>query len=191
MIYAVSGILVAKRQHFFIVDAGQINFKIFASQNTIASLPDIGGRIKAFTFLNVREDALELYGFLSERELELFERLNGVSGIGPKSALTILGIAKIDQLVAAINEGRSELLTRASGIGRKTAERVVLELKGKLDAVASPQALSLMESDLEIEETLVSLGYTRAQAKLALSKINPKTIGFKERLKEALRGTKG
>ncbi len=190
MIYSLAGTLAAKKQNFFVVDVGAISFKIFGSPNTLVVLPEIGKDIKIFTYLNVREDALELYGFISERELELFEKLNSVSGIGPKSALGILGISKIEQLIAAINEGRTELLTRASGIGKKTAERVILELKGKLSAIASPQMLSLMESDLDIEETLISLGYTRVQAKAALAKIDPKITGFKERLKEAIKRAK-
>lgn len=191
MIYSIAGSMVFKKEHFFVLDAHGVSFKIFTSANTLANLPPGGSPAKAYCHLHVREDAMELYGFLSEKELELFEKLNTVTGIGPKSALGILGVTKIEQLVAAINEGKTELLTRASGIGKKTAERAVLELKGKLSLTSSPELLTLMESDVELEETLVGLGYSRAQAKTAIQKIDPKISGFKERLKEALKRARG
>ena len=171
--------------------SGGISLRVFASPHTLSALPAIGTAVTLHTYLNVREDALELYGFLNESELDLFEKLISVSGIGPKSAMGILGVSKADQLVAAINEGRTELITRASGIGRKTAERVILELKGKLAAVGTQETLNLMESDVELEETLTSLGYSRVQAKSAIAKLDPRVTGFKERLKEALKRTKG
>lgn len=189
MIYTISGVLKLKRESFIVVEVGGVGLKVIVSKGTFATLPGVGERIALFSYLHVREDALDLYGFLREEELSLFNSLNSVSGIGPKSALGVIGIANIEQLVAAINEGRTELLTRASGVGKKTAERVILELKGKLTAGSSPETLTLMESDLELEETLMSFGYSRAQAKNAISKINPKTTSFKERLKEALKTT--
>ncbi len=190
MIYSVSGKLVLKREAFAVLEMGGIAFKIYTSAGVLAHLPETGADVKLYTYLHVREDALELYGFEDPKALDLFERLNGISGIGPKSALGILGVAKVDQLVAAINEGRTELLTRASGVGKKTAERVILELKGKLTLLSAPQTLSLMESDLDLEETLISLGYSKAQAKAAISKIDPKITNFKDRLKEAFKKAK-
>ncbi len=190
MIYGVTGKLILKRPHYFVVDAGGVSYKLMASAGVLAALPEVGHSISVFTHLHVREDALELYGFLTEQELSFFESLNSITGIGPKSALGIIGVAKIDQLMAAINEGRTELLTRASGVGKKTAERIVLELKGKLLVGASPEAIILMESDVEIEETLVGLGYSRMQAKTFLAKSDPTITGFKERLKEALKQSK-
>lgn len=191
MIQRVSGVILSKKTNYFVVEVGGgISLRIFASPHTLSALPAQGASVTVHTYLNVREDALELYGFLHESELDLFERLISVSGIGPKSAMGILGVAKADQLVAAINEGRAELITRASGVGRKTAERVILELKGKLASIGTQETLNLMESDVELEETLVSLGYTHAQSKAAIAKLDPKIVGFKERLKEALKRTK-
>ncbi len=191
MIHRVSGTLFAKKPNFLVLEtSGGVSLRIFASPHTLSLLPVAGSPITVFTHLHVREDALELYGFSAESELSLFEKLISVSGIGPKSAMGILGVSKPDQLVAAINEGRTELITRASGVGKKTAERVVLELKGKLAGVGSAEALASMESDVELEETLVSLGYSHAQAKIALEKVGPKVTGFKERLREALKGVK-
>ena len=192
MIYSVSGTLTLKRENLIVVEAGGVGYKLFVAENVAQSLPSIGSQVKVFSYLNLKQDGLDLYGFAGEAELRLFERLISVSGVGPKSALGILSVAKIDQLVAAINGGKVELMTRASGVGKKTAERVVLELKGKLsiEGPESKQALSLMESDVELEETLASLGYSRQQAKIAISKIDPATSGFNDRLKEALKKAK-
>lgn len=194
MIYSLSGKLVGKKENFVVLESGGIGFKVFLSQRAAQSLAQTGSNIKIFCSLFSREnEPFELFGFLTEQELYLFEKLNTVNGIGPKTAMAILGVAPIDQLVAAINIGKTDLLTKASGIGKKTAERVVLDLKGKLDSGTvqqSSQTLQLMESDVELEETLLSLGYSRQQAKSAISKINPATSGFKDRLKEALKKAK-
>ena len=132
MIYSIYGTLALKKENYAVVEAGGIGFKIFMPKSIVANLPDAGASVKIFSYLNVKQDGMDLYGFLSPKELELFERLISVSGVGPKSALGIMGVAAADQIAAAINEGKSELLTRVSGVGKKTAERVVLELKGKL-----------------------------------------------------------
>ena len=192
MIYSLSGKLEAKQSGFIVVETGGVGYKLFVAQNVAQSLPQVGSPVKVFCHLHIKQDGQDLYGFSNERELALFERLLSVSGVGPKSALGILNIARSDQLIVAINEGKIDLLTRASGVGKKTAERVVIELKGKLDmtGIASAQTLNLMESDVELEETLTSLGYTRQQAKSIVSNLDPMTKGFKERLKEALRKAK-
>jgi len=190
MIYNISGKLTEKREKYVVVDVMGIGFRVFFSEAQMVRLPSIGDPVSLFTYLNVREDALELYGFLTESELVFFEKLNSISGIGPKSALSILSVAPIERLIAAINEGKADLLTKASGIGKKTAERIILELKGKIEMKNAKQMVGLMESDVEIEETLISLGYSRAEAKNAVSKIDPTMQGFKDRLKAALRKAK-
>ncbi len=190
MFHALTGTLSAKRPHFFAVEVGGISFKLMASVHVLSALPGVGERVSVYTYLHVREDALELYGFLSEGELNFFEKLNTISGVGPKSALGIMGVAPVDQLIAAINAGRTELLTRASGIGRKTAERVILELKGKLAPAETKGALSRMESDADLEETLMSLGFSRVQAKEAIQRVDPHHTVFTDRLKEALKQPK-
>ena len=161
--------------------------KIQSPLNVLKSLPQIGEVVNVFTHLHVREDALELYGFLDEAEISLFQMLIGISGIGPKSAMGILGVEKVEKIKAAISEGRSELLTKASGVGKKTAERVILELGNKLRQAGSQQIVGLMESDLDIADALVNLGYTKTQAKEALAKVDPKITGVESRIKEALK----
>lgn len=169
------------------METGGVGFKIAMPKNAVLALPGVSDAVRLFTYLAVREDSLDLYGFIRESELELFERLLTVNGVGPKSALAIMSIAPVDQIVMAINEGRTDLLTRVSGIGKKTADRVVLDLKGKLTLKSSPQTLAILESDMELEETLIALGFSKSQAKSAVSKIDPAIKDFKARLREALR----
>lgn len=190
MIYRITGTLLLKRESLAVIECGGVAFKLAVSHATAAHLPDVGQTLSLFSYLHVREDALELYGFFDEREQELFERLNNISGIGPKSALAILSIAPVAQVIAAINEGRPELLTRTSGIGKKTADRIVLELKGKLGATLAPQTLQLMESDAELEETLISLGFQKTKAKSLIAGLDPKIANFKDRLKATLKAGK-
>jgi holliday junction DNA helicase RuvA len=190
MIHSVSGNLTARTASHIVIEVGGVGLKIYPSRILLERLPSIGEKIKISAFLYVRENALELYGFDSDAELYLFEKLNDVSGIGPKSAIGILSITSPDRLIAAIQAGKADLLTKVSGIGRKTAERVVLELRDKLKDDIAPELVTLMESDVELEEALVGLGYTKKQAQDAIRKLNPETIGFKNRLTEALKQTK-
>ncbi|MDO8584717.1 MAG: Holliday junction branch migration protein RuvA [bacterium] len=190
MIQTLSGVLASKRDQSIVVEVGGVGFKVMVAKNVMSKLPAIGEAVKLFTYLHVREDILALFGFLNENELALFEQLNTISGIGPKSALGIMGIASVDQIAAAINEGKTELLTRVSGVGKKTAERVVLELKGKVVMLGSGAYVEQMESDADLEEALVSLGYSKQQARAAIAKIDPTTVGLSARLKETLRRIK-
>lgn len=190
MIYSLNGRLSVVKENYIVVDTGGIGFKVFVSSNAAQSLPQAGSNVNLFCYLHLRENGVELYGFSSDQELNLFEKLISITGIGPKTALGVLTIAKIDQIIAAINQGKADLLTKASGIGRKTAERIILELKGKLKSEFSEQIVGQMESDLDIEEALVGLGYSRQQAKTAISKVDAKTASFEDRLKEALKKIK-
>lgn len=186
MIRNIRGKILEKRERYVVLEVGGIGFRIFTTPLTLNELGAVGAEAKLATHLHFREDAIELYGFLHASERELFERLNAINGIGPKSALNILGIARAEQIAAAINEGKTELLSRASGIGKKTAERIILELKGKLEFGRTPQMANLLESDMELEDTLVSLGFSHADAKRVIARLDPAMTGFKERLKAAL-----
>src|SRR3989344_8169467 len=134
MIDSLYGRLIAKKESILIVETGGIGFKVFVSSRALQNLPQPGQTIKIFCSLYSRQNGeFELYGFLNETELYLFEKLNSVGGIGPKTALGLLGVAETGQLIAAINAGKIELLTKATGIGKKTAERIIVDLKEKLD----------------------------------------------------------
>jgi Holliday junction DNA helicase RuvA len=187
VIYSISGKLAAKGDHFAVVDAAGLGLKIFMNQRTLEKLPPLRSEVKFFTYLYLREDGLELYGFLMEEELKFFELLISVAGVGPKSALNILDVAELKELAAAVKESRPDLLTRASGIGRKTAERIILELKGKVQAEKSSLTVGRMETDADLVEALVGLGYRREQAKAALQMVDEKVANLEERLKAALK----
>lgn len=194
MIYSVSGRLAFKGENFVVVEAGGVGLKLSASKATIAALPaaaagkaEGAASVTLFAHLHVKEDALDLYGFSSEEERDFFEMLIGVSGVGPKSALAILDTGPLDELAAAIKENRPDLLTRAAGIGRKTAERVILELKTKVESARSGAMVEKMETDSDLVEALTSLGYRRDEARVALGKVKTDVKGTEERLKAALK----
>jgi Holliday junction DNA helicase RuvA len=186
MIYSAAGKLTLKTDRFVVVEAGGVGLKLLAGERTIKTLPAVGNEVKLFTYLHARENALELYGFLSSEELDYFEMLISVSGVGPKSALSILDVAPLGDLSAAIKEGRPELLSRASGIGRKTAERVIVELRTKVQSAKSGLVVEKMETDADLVEALSNLGYRREEARVALTKVDAKLHGIEERLKAAL-----
>jgi Holliday junction DNA helicase RuvA len=186
MIYSISGKLQLKESNFIVVETGGLGLKLFASKQTIEALPLTDAEVKFFCHLHVREDALDLFGFTTPDELEFFEMLISVSGVGPKSALSILDIAQLDELSAAIKEGRPDLLTRAAGIGRKTAERVIIELKTKVRSSRSGSVVEKMETDSDLVEALMSLGYHRDQARAALAKVDESIVGTEARLRAAL-----
>jgi len=186
MLYSASGKLASKSGKFVVLEVGGLGLKIATSEGTLKALPATGAAVKLFCHLHVREDALDLYGFASEGELNFFEMLISVSGVGPKSALSIMDVAKLDELAAAIKEGRPDLMTRASGIGRKTAERIIVELRTKVQSSKSGLVVEKMEGDADILEALTSLGYRREEARAALAKVDPKLLGMEERLKAAL-----
>ncbi len=187
MIYSLSGQLLSKKENFIVVNAGGVGYKVFITNKTGKNLPAIGDSVNLYSYLHVKEDALDLYGFLNEPDLNLFEKLIQVNGVGPKTALGVMSIASSDNLIAAINEGKIDLLTRASGIGKKTGERIILELKGKLAALHSADTVKLMESDLDLEEALVSLGYSKQQAQRSIGQVDNKIKGLEARLMAALK----
>lgn len=186
MIYSLSGKVKKIFNTFAVFDVHGVGFKISMSEKDLRGISEEKD-LNIFTHLHVKEDALDLYGFLSPAELSFFELLISVSGVGPRSALSILDVAEIGQLSAAIIENRPDLLTQASGIGRKTAEKVIIELRGKVATLQSEDIVRSMESDGDLVETLASLGYRKETARAALSKIPADTVGLEKRLKEALK----
>jgi len=185
MIYFINGKVYLKEKDFFVINANCIGFKIFTHKKILDSLK-IGNEYLIFTYFHLKENAVELYGFLEEKELSFFEILNSVSGVGPKSALSILEKNDIKTLSLAIKNNKIEFLTRASGIGQKTAERIILELKNKINIEEGSSAAHL-DSDADIIEALTNLGYSKQQAKEAVLKVDSKIQGFEERFKQALK----
>ncbi len=185
MIGGIEGKVRAVRAGFAIIMAGGVGYKIAATRETLASLT-VGADVSLWTHLAVREDVLDLYGFRAEEELRFFELLLTVSGIGPKSALAILDIASVETLRSAIASSKAEYLTKVSGIGKKTAEKIVLELRDKVGAASEQEARSLT-GDAEALEAMRALGYAQHEARDALRKVPVEIEGASERLREALR----
>ncbi len=188
MIAHLRGKLLAKHPNQAIVETGGVGYDVTISVPTFSELPGIGGDVALHIHTHVREDALALYGFLRSAEKTLFEKLITVSGIGPKLAITILSGMAADEMVNAIRGNDIARLTRIPGIGKKTAERMVLELRDKLP-VEKPErsrpipALSAVEED--VLSALVNLGYQRAAAEKVLASIS-KSGRFDAMFREAL-----
>ncbi len=170
MIAHLRGTLLAKHPNQAIVETHGVGYDVTISVPTFSEMPATGSEVALHIHTHVREDALSLYGFLRLAEKQLFEKLLTVSGIGPKLAITILSGMPADEMVTAIRGGDVARLTRIPGIGRKTAERMVLELRDKLPAAAASEASSVQASPVEedVISALVNLGYARAAAEKAL-----------------------
>lgn len=184
MIGHVSGEVVATRAGFVIVSVGGVGYKVFATREMLLSLT-AGSLASFWTHLAVRETALDLYGFASEEELRIFELLLTVSGIGPKSALAILDVATVETLRTAVSSGNASYLTKVSGIGKKTAEKIVLELQEKIGAPAGGGVA--LKGDGEALEAMLALGYSQTEARDALRKVPVTVEKSNDRLREALR----
>lgn len=187
MIHALSGNLVLKGKDFVGVVLGGITFKVQVHRRFLERSVQVGKEVNLFTYLHHKEDALDLYGFESEEELIFFELLISVSGVGPKSALGILSVGDIAELEAAIKENRPDLLTKVSGVGRKTAERIIVELRSKVESAGSATRVAGMDSDSDVIEALMGLGYKRDQAKEVLKKVPESIKGLENKLREALK----
>ncbi len=174
MIAHLRGKLLAKHPNQAIVDVAGVGYDVTISVPTFSDLPALGAEVTLHIHTHVREDALALYGFLRSAEKLLFEKLITVSGIGPKLAITILSGMPADEMVGAIRGNDVARLTRIPGIGRKTAERMILELRDKLPEVtpaAVPAAPTLSAIEEDVLSALVNLGYQRAAAEKALAGI--------------------
>lgn len=195
MISYISGLLKYISQEYIIVDNGGIGYSISVSAKTIASLPQIGGQVCIYTYMSVSESGITLYGFYSQEELELFNSIIGVSGIGPKGALGILGSISPSQFVMAVLTDDIKTLSSAPGIGKKTAQRLVLELKDKLDSAQAIETGGLEVSALtansgekdEAVEALVALGFAKPEAVKAVSAIYMEDMSAEKAVSLALR----
>ena len=172
MIAHLRGKLIAKHPNQAVVEAAGVGYDVTITIPAFSELPAVGAEVALFIHTHVREDTLALYGFLRAPEKQLFEKLISVSGIGPKLAITVLSGMPADSLVAAIKGNNVAALTRVPGIGKKTAERMVLELRDKLDAFAEPPAAAAVSPVVEdVLSALVNLGYNRGLAEKAVARL--------------------
>lgn len=187
MISFLEGRIEFKGERFCVVSTGGVGYRIFVTGETLKKIPEKGEGVKLWTHLYVREDALELYGFLHLAELDLFETLISAPGIGPRKALGVMGAASIDTLRRAIAAGDTSYLTKVSGIGRKTAEKIVVELKEKMAGRGIMVEAPELKEEAEALEALVALGYSQKEAREALRQAPQEIKSVEKRVKEALK----
>ena len=202
MFYYISGKLAHLDPTFAVVDAGGVGYKLTISENTYNSLPPRhtveSPTAKLFTYMAVREDGIELFGFANEAELSSFKMLLSVSGVGPKAAISILSLLSPEKFALAVCTDDRKTIAKANGIGPKTAARIILELKDKLMKVtdigeaanASIESVSVPTNAgklAEAQDALLVLGYSRNEALNVLKTIDTQTLGLEEIIKRALK----
>ncbi len=186
MIAKIEGIIVHVSDKFLIVDVSGVGYKLYITTETLSSSV-LGDHMSFWVHTAVRENSIDLYGFRTINEMSFFELLLDVSGIGPRSALSILAVAPIDTLKRAIATGDTSYLNKVSGIGKKTAEKIIIELRDKLkDYKDDENTPGTLRDESDIIEALKSLGYSQNEARDALKKVSSVTTGMNARIKEAL-----
>ncbi len=186
MISHLSGSVLTVKQGYLILDVGGVGYRVHCAPD-ILSGTQRGAELALFTHLAVREDAMELFGFGSFEDLELFQMLIGVSGIGPRSALGILSLDTIEKLSSAIAHGDVGYLTKVSGVGKKSAEKIVLELREKVGMLDITDTAATRSADEDVLEALKALGYRADEARDALRHVPDEIEDQGARIKEALR----
>lgn len=190
----IKGILVEKSDAYVVVETGGIGYQIFMSQTAINNLPQMGENIKIYTHYHVREDNISLYGFVSNEELRMFELLLQVSGIGAKSAIAMLSQITPSSFALAVISNDISKLTKIPGIGKKSAERIILELKDKLkneQIVTKAEEVQLVidknEKDDEVIEALQVLGYNKKEIEKVLEGLDRENLGIEDTIKQVLK----
>ena len=195
----VKGSLTEKFEDSVIVEAGGIGYRIFVPTSVLEHLPKTGETVKIYTYFSVREDAMSLYGFLSRQDLEMFRQLIGVNGVGPKSALGILSALSPDVLRLAVLSGDAKAISKAPGVGSKTAQRIILDLKDKvnaediLDGYTEPvsghgEVSNVGAIGKEAIEALTALGYSASEASGVVKKVTiTESMTAEDVLKAALK----
>ena len=186
MIGRVTGLLAAKSPPQLLVDVGGVGYELDVPMSTFYNLPGIGERVTLLTHFVVREDAQLLFGFLTAEERSTFRLLIKISGVGPRTALSILSGLSVAEIAQAISMQEAGRLVKVPGIGKKTAERLLLELKGKLGPDLAAPASTVSDAQADIVQALVALGYSDRDAAAALKSL-PAAIGVADGIKQALK----
>ncbi len=188
MIASLHGRLESLGSDWAIINVGGVGFQVYMPTSTLSTLGTIGEEVKLHTHFHLREDNATLYGFTSPEELGLFQTLISVSGLGPKLALAMLSALKVEQLTMAIATGSNDMLTMVPGVGKKMANRLVLELKERIGAgwITTPAA-QLAQENSDVIAALTSLGYSVAEASRAVATLPPSSdLSLEEKIKLAL-----
>ena len=196
MIGYIKGSLEAKTGEYVILETGGIGYKVFMSSPSMERLGEMGKMVKVFTYMRVREDDVSLYGFCTNEELRMFELLLSVSGIGAKSAISILSAITPSSFALAVISNDLAKLKKLPGVGAKSAQRIILELQDKLkteEAISKGEEMmtaSLVQGNDEVAEAMSALqvlGYTRRECEQAFEKMDTSRLGGEEMIKEALK----
>ncbi len=188
MIASLHGTLESLGSDWAIINVNGIGLQVYMPTSTQSTLGTTGKEVHLHTHLVLREDSITLYGFASTDEMELFQILIGVSGLGPRLALTMLSAMNVEQVCMAIATGSVDLLTLVPGIGKKTAERLILELKDKIGAITiAIPAAQLAQENTDVLAALTSLGYSVTEASRAVATLTPSSdLSLEEKVKLAL-----
>ena len=184
MISSLSGRIILKKDKFVILEVAGVGYKVFLNRQNLLKLPEIGEAIKVFTYQNVKEEALDLYGFFTYEELEFFEALMDIRGVGPKSALDISALGSLEKIKDRILKQDEKIFEGIPGIGSKKAMTIILELTGKIKMLGSSSGKGSAD---EAESGLIRLGFSKQQAKDALSRVPSSVKNPEERIKLALK----
>ncbi len=172
MISGIRGLVSRVEEQALIIDIGGVQLRVLAPASTLSSAGSTGDEVELLTHLAVREDALTLYGFLTSAELQLFELLISVNGVGPRAALSLLSMSPPAKLYEAIANDDTGLLSKAPGVGKVTAGRIILDLKRKIPSELALEISSVDDRDREAIDALQALGYTAAEARAALTSVD-------------------
>lgn len=186
MIGYLSGKAIVVKEKYIIVEVQGVGYKVFVSTSITQSLSE-GDIINLWIYTAVREDTLDLFGFLQELDQEIFELLLNVSGIGPKSALGILSVADIGSLAHAIKNENVSYLTQVSGIGKKTAEKIVIELKDKMEKLTLVYQSSEPDNVRDVIDALLAMGYNEKNIREALRSVDESITNTSEMIRESLK----
>ena len=194
MIYSLNGKLIYTDEKSAVIECGGVGFRCFTSHKTLAQLPKVNDNVMLYTYMAVREDACDLYGFFDTNELEFFKMIISVNGIGPKLGISILSDFTPEQVALYITSGDAKALARANGVGAKTAQRIVLELKDKISGSMLNGAADLGDvvnvnasgNAAEAIEALIAIGFTQADASKCVARLDP-SLSVEEMIKLSLK----
>jgi len=186
MIAHIKGKIIEKNTKFLVIEAQGVGYLVYVSTSTLSVSPSIGNEFSLWTYLAVRENALDLYGFETLDEKNFFELLISVSGIGPKNALSVLSVAPMETLKKAIATGDMSYMTKVSGIGKKTAEKIVVELRDKLASLGHKDENGTLAGQADVMMALMSLGYSQNESQNAIKEID-QSLSINDKIKQALK----
>jgi Holliday junction DNA helicase RuvA len=194
MIASLIGQLQEKSENYAVINVQGVGYKVFLNNSTLSKLGSVGSVVEVRTFMDVKEDSLQLFGFAKKEEYELFTLLIGVKGVGPKGALQILDLAPVEELKEMIAEAQIKMLTQVSGIGKKTAERLVLELKDKVGYLAGSTVSGVGEgkngelraNTNDLVDALESLGFQPQEIRMAINSLDSSVSRLEDQVRMSL-----